>query len=204
MPVSPAPVLPGTSPLPPSGQQPPSRRALRLGALIALPLLAVALVAGQFLLPEALFLVPDLQAQAGSNLGGSEGFAFQGFVYSWTRRQKDPNSGYTAPVSLQNMQSQSKVFHMNTVIIPVVADMPERSERTLAYHNTDNSDIDTLPLSNYIQAIQDARKAGLVPIFELQVLQQDHVFAPDETSANVGAGWSENPSYQSIYDEAMV
>ena len=202
MPVSPAPVLPGTSPLPPSGQHPPSRRALRLGALIAIPLLAVALVVGQMLLPVTLFLVPGLQAQAGSSVGGNEGFAFQGFVYSWSRRQRDANSGYTAPVSLQNLQSEAKTFHMNAVIIPVVADMPERSERTLAWHNTDKSDIDTLPQSSYVQAITDARKAGLVPILELQVLQQDQIDTPDESGSLVGAAWSENPSFQAIYDEA--
>ena len=202
MPVSPAPVLPGTSPLPPSGQQPPSRRALRLGAMIAVPLLAVALVAGQLLLPTALFLVPGLQAQAGTNVGGSEGFSFQGFVYSWTRRETDANSGYTAPVSLENMQSEAKIFHMNAVIIPVVADMPERSERYIAWHNTDKSDVDTLPLSDYVRAIQDARKAGLMPILELQMQLQDPQFVTDESSANVGAGWSESPAGQSIYNEA--
>lgn len=201
MPVSPAPVLPGTSPLPPSGQQPPSRRALRLGALIALPLLVVGLVVGQLALPTALFLVPGLQAQAGTNLGGTGGINFQGFVYSWTRRETDANSGYMAPVSLQNMQSEASVFHMNAVIIPVVADMPERSERYIAFHNTDKSDLDTLPVSNYIRAIQDARKAGLLPILELQMLQQDQVFAPNESSANIGTGWSENPSSQAINDE---
>src|SRR5260221_3556859 len=64
MPLAPAPLLPGTSPLPTPGRRPPDRRAQRLGALAALPTLLVALLAGQFILPHIVFVAPGLQAQA--------------------------------------------------------------------------------------------------------------------------------------------
>ncbi|HEV2458974.1 MAG TPA: hypothetical protein VGS80_11490, partial [Ktedonobacterales bacterium] len=78
MPLSPAPILPGTSPLPEPGKQPPNARARWLGALVALPVLVAALVVGQVLLPNILFLMPGLQAQAGASTPGQGGTAFQG------------------------------------------------------------------------------------------------------------------------------
>lgn len=199
MPFSPTPVLPGTSPLPAPGQHPPSKRALRLGALVALPILALSLVAGQLFLTQLVFIVPSLQAQA-SIINASEGSAqFQGFVYTWTRRDRDANSGYTTPTSLQNLQFEAKTFHMNTVIIPVVANMPARSASYLAWHNKDKSDVDTLPESDYVQAINDARKAGLTPILELQVRQQDTQLSQgDESGSLVGTSWSDEHSTDNI------
>ncbi|MFI5273118.1 MAG: glycoside hydrolase family 113 [Ktedonobacterales bacterium] len=203
MPFSPSPVLPGRSPRPPPGPLPASGVARRLAALIALPVLVVALVVGQIVLPQLLFLVPGLQAQASVNTGGgASGLAFQGFVYPWMRREHDANSGYTASVSLQNMQSQSSTFHMNAVIIPVVANMPERSERYIAWHNTDKFDVDTLPESDYVRAITDARKAGLLPILELQMSQQDNLISlGNESGTLVGTAWSGEPSTAYIQNE---
>src|SRR5262245_39894797 len=127
MPLSPSPLLPGTSPLPVPGRRPPDRRALRLGAFVALPMLLVSLVAGQFLLPRRLFIAPGFQASAGAGSPVSAGgLAFQGFVYPWTRRMS--GGGYNTPASLKNMQSQANTFHMNAVIIPVVGDMANRSD----------------------------------------------------------------------------
>jgi hypothetical protein len=201
MPLSPSPLLPGTSPLPVPGRRPPDRRALRLAALLVMPVLLVSLVGGQFLLPRVLFLAPGLQAVAGSgNPVSAGGSTFQGFVYPWTKRMR--GGGYTTPASLKNMQSQASVFHMNAVIIPVVAGMRHRSESAIDW--TAGKSVDTLPDANYIQAIQDARKAGLVPILELVVKQQDKELsstAPgkiDESSQLIGVGWSPFPSTQSI------
>jgi hypothetical protein len=187
MPLSPAPLLPGTSPVPAPGRRPPDRRALRLGALFALPTLALALVVGQLALPYVLFLAPGLQAQAGGGGTGTGAGNFQGFVFSWSRRQT--GGGYNTPASLQNMRSEVHDFHMNTVIIPVIADMPERSNSAILWHSTDNGNRDTLPDGDYIKAIQDARSAGLVPILELQLRQQDPA-SPNEDPTYIGGTWS--------------
>src|SRR5262249_23217570 len=111
MPLSPSPLLPGTAPLPVPGRRPPDRRALRTGALIALPMLLVSLVSGQFLLPRLLFLEQGFQASIGTSSPVSAGgLAFQGFVYPWTKRMS--GGGYSTPASLKNMQSQASTFHM--------------------------------------------------------------------------------------------
>ncbi|HEU5441587.1 MAG TPA: hypothetical protein VFU88_20050 [Ktedonobacterales bacterium] len=199
MPFSPTPVLPGTSPLPAPGQQPPSKRALRTGALITLPILVLSLVVGQLFLNRLLFLLPSLQAQAGIAVAGAGSAQFQGFVYTWTRRDRDANSGYTSPTSLKNMQSEAKDFHMNTVVIPVVADMPLRNDSYIAWHNKDRNDVDTLPEGDYVQAIKDAQKAGLTPILELQVHQQDVLRSQgDESGSLVGTSWSDSHSSDNI------
>ncbi len=199
MPLSPSPLLPGTSPLPVPGRRPPDRRSLRVGALVALPVLLVSLVVGQFVLPRLLFLAPGLQAVAGaSNPVSAGGVSFQGFVYPWTRRMS--GGGYNTPASLKNMQSQANIFHMNAVIIPVVADMPNRSDSPINW--TAGKSKDTLPDADYEQAIKDARKAGLVPILELVVLQQDPLSksgtSANESSQLVGTGWVSFPSTQTI------
>src|SRR5260221_9462939 len=81
MPLAPAPLLPGTSPLPIPGRRPPDRRAQRLGALAALPTLLVALLAGQFILPHIVFIAPGLQAQASGGCHRSGAGALQGVVF---------------------------------------------------------------------------------------------------------------------------
>lgn len=195
MPLSPAPLLPGTSPLPTPGQRPPERRALGVGALVAVPLLIVLLAGGQFMLPHILFLAPGLLAQTGNSQPGqgTSTAPFQGFTMMWTRRQS--GGGYNTPASLENMKFEAETFHMNSVIIPVVADMPVRSSSTIAWHSTDSADKDTFADNVYVQAITDARKAGLVPILELRVLQQDGLSRTatgiNETSQWVGVGWSD-------------
>ncbi|MGH2514555.1 MAG: hypothetical protein ACRDHP_02780, partial [Ktedonobacterales bacterium] len=198
MPLLPAPVLPGLSPLPDPRGRPPSRRALRTGAFVAIPVLVVLLVVGQLFLPQLLFLLPGLQAQAGStggdNATAASGATFQGFIYNWTRdmaKNAPKGSGYNQPASLQNMQSESGTFHMNTVIIPVVADMTDRSNSSLYWDSSNGNDVSTLSDSDYTDAIHDALKAHLVPILELQVRQHD----PSESGGNesatlVGAGWT--------------
>ncbi len=195
MPLSPAPLLPGTSPIPTPGRRPPDRRALWLGAVAAVPTLILALVVGQLALPYMLFLAPGLQAQAGGGVTGSGADNFQGFVFAWTRRQS--GGGYNTPASLQNMQSEAHDFHMNTVIIPVVADMPQRSDSAIYWHATDKQDVNTLPDADYIQAIQDARKAGLTPILELQLQQEDSV-SPNTDSTYIGETWASLHSTSSI------
>ena len=205
MPLSPAPLMPGTSPLPTPGRRPPGRRALRMGALVAIPLLVVLLAGGQFMLPHILFLAPGLLAQTGNTQQGqlSGDAPFQGFTMMWTRRQT--GGGYDTPASLDNMTFEAKTFHMNTVIIPVVADMPTRSASYIAWHSTDKGDKDTFADSVYIQAINDAHKAGLVPILELQMRQQDQLSSGagglNETSQLVGVVWSELRSNNNIYGE---
>ena len=190
MPLSPAPILPGTSPLPEPGKQPPNTRALRLGALVALPVLAAALVVGQVLLPSMLFLMPGLQAQAGASTPGQAGTAFQGFTFPWPRGSS--GGGYTSPASFENMQSQAKTFHMNAVIIPVYADMPVANDSYIAWHNTDHNDVNTLPQAQYETAIKDARRAGLVPILELVVKQEDLLRDRSNTDGSlIGTVWSE-------------
>lgn len=192
MPLSPAPLLPGTSPLPEPGRRPPDRRALRLGALAMLPALVVTLLAGSFGLPAMGFFVAHLQAQAGAGVPVAGGAQFQGFVYNWTAGQT--GGGYTTPASLTNMQSQANTFHMNAVIIPVVADMPVRSGSNLLWQAGQKGDQDTLPQSDYERAIQDARKAGLLPILELQVRQYDYLSGDDHASTLVGRVWYDSKS----------
>src|SRR5579859_390976 len=197
MPLSPAPLLPGISPLPDPRGRPPSRRSLRIGAFAAIPTLVALLVVGRFFLPQLLFLMPGLQARAGNSGSdtstSSGGATFQGFVYNWTRdmaKNAPKGSGYNQPASLQNLQSESDIFHMNTVIIPVVADMPERSNSPLYWHSSDQNDVSTLSDADYGAAIHDALKAHLVPILELQVRQHDQVENGGNDSATlVGAAW---------------
>jgi hypothetical protein len=193
MPLSPSPLMPGTSPLPTPGRRPPSGRALRTGALLAIPLLVVLLVGGQLMLPRIIFLAPGLLAQTGNSGGQSSNAApFQGFTMQWTRR--NTGGGFDTPASLENMTFEAKTFHMNAVIIPVVADMRIRSAPTIAWHPNDTGNKDTFDDSVYLRAISDARKAGLVPILELQVLQQDPLSTGShgvvETSQLVGVAWS--------------
>src|SRR5262245_51252470 len=109
MPLAPAPIFPGTSPLPPPGQRPPDRRALRLGVLISLPLLLASLGLGQLASTRLLFFGPGLQAQAGGRDPGVSQAPFQGFVFWWTRRLAASASGggYTSPAALQNLKLQA-------------------------------------------------------------------------------------------------
>lgn len=188
MPLSPSPMSPGSSPLPEPGRRPPDRRALGLGTLVMLPALLVALLAGPLGLPTLWSFAGGLQAQTSGGLQNSAGAQFQGFIYSWSASQK--GGGYTTPASLQNMRSQASIFHMNAVIIPVIADMPNRSASTLFWHAGQDANTDTLPESDYIQAIKDARAAGLVPILELQVRQYDLISLPDTSSDLVGKVWA--------------
>lgn len=194
MPLSPAPLLPGTSPIPAPGARPPDRRALRLGALVAVPMLIVTLLAGNFLLPRLLFLAPGFQAQAGGGDAGATGGGFQGFVYSWSRQDSQTyqsqnlQGGYTTPASLANMQFEAQNFHMNAVIIPVIADMPERNNSPLYWHVSDGANVDTLADSDYEKAITDAQKAGLTPILQLEVHQFDT--AGDDGPGYVGSLWA--------------
>ncbi len=205
MPLSPSPLLPGTSPIPAPGRRPPGRRALSMGALVAIPLLIVLLAGGQFILPRVLFLAPGILAQTGNSPSGQAGNSapFQGFTMTWMRRQT--GGGFDTSASLDNMTFEARTFHMNSVIIPVVADMPTRSASYLAWHPNDNGDKDTFDDSVYIRAINDAKKAGLVPILELQVLQQDVLSTTahgiDETSQLVGVAWSNLPSKYNIAGE---
>ncbi|HKT39744.1 MAG TPA: hypothetical protein VJR48_15315, partial [Ktedonobacterales bacterium] len=100
MPLSPSPLLPGTSPLPAPGRRPPGRRALSMGAVVAIPLLVVLLAGGQFVLPHILFLAPGMLAQTGNSPNGqlSNSAPFQGFTMMWTRRQT--GGGYDTSASL--------------------------------------------------------------------------------------------------------
>ncbi len=207
MPLSPSPLLPGTSPLPTPGRRPPGRRALGIGALVAIPTLIALLAGGQFLLPHILFLTPGLFAQMGnSSQQGqqSSGAPFQGFVMDWSRRQS--GGGFDTPASLDNMKFEAETFHMNSVIIPVIAEMPTRSASDIAWRPSDPGDKDTFDDSVNIQAITDARKAGLVPILELQVRQQDQLSRTlngiNETSQLVGVAWSDYPSKSTIYGQS--
>jgi Glycoside Hydrolase Family 113 len=205
MPLSPSPLLPGTSPLPPLGRRPPGRRALSMGALVAIPLLVALLAGGQFVLPHLLFLAPGMLAQTGNSQSGqlSNSAPFQGFAMTWTRRQT--GGGFDTSASLDNMTFEAQTFHMNTVIIPVVADMPIRSGSTIAWHSNDKGNKDTFDDSFYIRAINDAKKAGLVPILELQLRQQDQLSTVrggiDESSQWIGVAWSNLTSKYNIYGE---
>ncbi len=193
MPLTPSPLIPGTSPMPNPGQQPPNKRALRLGALLTVPILVGLLAAGQALLPRILFLAPGLQAQANGSAanGGGSTATFQGFVYPWTHDMT--GGGYTSTISPQNLKSEAHDFHMNAVIIPVVAEMPYRDDSTLLWHSTDQGDRFTLSDSDYQQAIDDAKKAGLVPILELKVYQDDK-FSPSIGPQYVGWFWAYSAS----------
>ena len=192
MTLAPAPLLPGHSPLPVPGEQPADRRALRLGAVVATVVLAMALIAGQFSLTRLVFLAPGLLAHAATNQGGTQTALFQGFTYLWTQTDQNqhPKGGFSSPASLQNMQSEVHDFHMNTVVIPVYADMPDDNSPTLYWHATDKfANLDTLSDLDYSRAIDDARKAGLEPILELEVAQYDPTRAPDTRPLYVGENW---------------
>lgn len=192
MTLAPAPLLPGHSPLPTPGERPADRRALRMGALVATTTLVVALVAGQLSLNRLLFLTPGLLARAATNQGGTQSAAFQGFTYLWTKANQDQNTsaGFNSPASLVNMRSEATDFHMNTVVIPVFADMPSMNQSTLYWHASDNfAQLDTLPDLDYLKAIDDARKAGLEPIVELEVRQYDPQKTPDTRPLYVGENW---------------
>lgn len=196
-----APILPGTSPLPPSGQRPPDRRALRVATLITLPILLISLLLGQLTLPRLVFFGPGLQAEAGGLEPGVASTQFQGFVYWWTRRQATDTTrlAFTSPGGLQNLRLQANTFHMNTVIIPVVADMPRRSEGVISFDPKDTANKDTLTDDDYKAVIEAARKAGLVPILELVLRQQDPGSKRldgtlDESSELVGKAWYNTPS----------
>jgi hypothetical protein len=162
---------------------------------MAVPLLLGALVLGSVALPRLLFIAPMLQAQAG---GGRQagGGAFQGFTYLWTARMS--GGGYTSPDSAKNLKNEATTFHMNSVIIPVYADMAERSASALAWHPGDSGDQDTLAESEYVQAIKDARAAGLTPILELEVRQQDSLSNHDESAYWVGKAWFDQGSSDSF------
>ncbi|HEX9037044.1 MAG TPA: hypothetical protein VF808_08660 [Ktedonobacterales bacterium] len=188
----PSPFAPGASPLPEPGRRPPDGKALRLGALLALPALVVAMLAGPLGLPGIFSWVGGFQAQTGTSLQNTATAQFQGFVFNWSATDK--GGGYTSPASLQNMRSQASLFHMNAVIIPVIADMPNRGASKLLWHAGQNADIDTLPESDYEQAIKDARTAGLVPILELQVRQYDQSSNGDTSADLVGKIWANTRS----------
>ncbi len=192
MPLSPAPMLPGSSPLPEPGRRPPDRRALRIGALVAVPTLIVGLVVGHFALLPLAFLTSGLQTQASSNpntTAGGGSSLFQGYVDNWSRR--DSGGGFTTPISLTNMASQVTLFHMNTVLIPVYADMPVRDGSELDWHSTDSNSVNALPESDIVQAIKDALHAGLVPILELEVRQQDTSLSTSDSPTLIGKIWSQ-------------
>jgi hypothetical protein len=190
MPLSPSPLLPGVSPLPAPGAQPPSAGARRLAVAISLPLLVGLLVIGQVFQPQILFLAPGLQQQAQVSGQGQADASFQGFQYPWDAvQQKIGTGGYSTPMSLQNMKSQAHDFHMNAVIIPIYADMPDPNDGYIAWRPTDKSDVHTLPDDDYIKAIKDAKSAGLLPILELEVLQESSA-TTSESPAFIGASWS--------------
>jgi hypothetical protein len=207
MPLSPSPLMPGTSSFPDPGRRPPNGRALRLGALLTLPLLLIALLAGPFGLPALWRVVGGFNAQINGGLPGAGGAQFQGFVYTWSAQMK--GGGYTQPASLQNMQTQANWFHMNAVIIPVVADMPNRDQSCLTWvaaqkincSGTSFTNKDTLPESDYEQAIKDARTAKLIPILELQVVQ----YGPtaDHSSDLVGRVWANARSSVNVAGTAV-
>lgn len=200
MPLSPAPLLPGHSPLPNPGERPADRRALRVGAVVAIVLLVAILVPANMFLTKLVFFAPGLLAHASANENGAAGgAAFQGFIFDWSLRSSG-KGGYTTPASLTNMRAEAHDFHMNTVVIPVYADMPSRDSSTIYWHASDNyANLDTLPDSDYIQAIQDAHRAGLEPVLELELRQQDIDEKPDERAKFIGDAWYNQPSNQTIY-----
>src|SRR5690348_18370508 len=102
MPLAPAPLLPGTSPLPTPGRQPPTPRALRISVLLSLPLLLLALLGGQALLPRILFLAPSLEARAGvAGPGLTSRAALQGRGGTWRGNDSSslPQGGFETPIS---------------------------------------------------------------------------------------------------------
>jgi hypothetical protein len=167
---------------------------MRIGAILSVVILIVTLGGGQLLFTRILFIGPALQSQVNSSTNSSGIAAFQGFVFPWTRDLT--GGGYTTPASFANMQSEATTFHMNSVIIPVVADMPYRDDSGLLWQSSDKGNIHTLPDSNYEQAISDAKRAGLVPILELQVRQEDPLSSGSESSQYVGEFWSDFASTQ--------
>jgi hypothetical protein len=200
MPLSPAPLTPGLTPLPNPSERPANRRTLLLGAIVGLLALAGSLVAGQLALTRLVFVAPALLARASSDQGASSTATnFQGFNYLWTKRSQGPG-GYSTPASLQNLQSEARDFHMNTVVIPVIADMPKRSSSEFYWHTTDKyASLDILPDTDYVKAIEDARKAGLEPVIDLQVKQQSVESGGDDRAKYVGWSWYGLPSNQSLF-----
>jgi hypothetical protein len=162
------------------------------------------LVLGQVTLPWVVFFGPGLQAEAGGRDPSVGAAPFQGFVYWWTRRMTvDPSTngvgGYTSAASLANLKLQADTFHMNVVIIPVVADMPYRSDSIISWDASDPTigkyDLDTFDDKTYLQAIDDARKAGLIPVLELVIRQQSKVSNGDESAELVGRAWDLQSTY---------
>ena len=51
------------------------------------------------------------------------------------------------------------------------------------------ADLDTLPDLDYLKAIDDARKAGLEPVIELEVKQYDQTKTPDTRPLFIGENW---------------
>ena len=203
MPLSPSPLLPGHSPLPKLGERPADRRALRVGALVAIVTLAVVLIPAYLYQIPLVFLAPGLLAKAGDDQATIGSTAFQGFSYLWTRRSTG-QGGYTSAASLANLRSEASTYHMNTVVIPVVADMPNRDDSVLNWHATDSASLDMLSDADYIQAISDARKAGLEPILELMVKQQDIQSEGSEDARFVGEEWYNQVSSQTLYINGPV
>lgn len=204
MPLSPSPLMPGHSPLPSPGERPADRRALRLGAFVAMLTLVAVLLTSNLFLVRLVFLTPGLLANASSGQGvGSGGPAFQGFSYIWTKRSGG-GGGFSNPASLQNMRSEHDDFHMNTVVIPIVADMPFRSRSTLLWNPGDHNTLDTLSDKDYVQAASDAQRAGLEPIFELVVKQQDQLNVPSEDPRFVGFSWFGLRSNQYIQSDGVA
>ena len=200
MPLSPAPLIPGHSPLPNPGERPADRRALRVGAIVAIIMLVAVLVPANIFLTKLVFFTPGLLARASDNGGGAGATAaFQGFIFDW-RRRSDGQGGYSTPASLANMRSEVRDFHMNTVVIPIYADMPNPNDSAFYWRESDNyTDLDTLSDNDYIQAIKDARTAGLEPILELEVREQYKDLKPDERALYIGDSWYSQPSNQAIY-----
>ncbi len=204
MPLSPSPLLPGHSPLPRLGERPADRRALRVGALVAIITLLVVLVPGDLLQTRLVFLAPGLLAHAVDDQGALGASGFQGFSFVWTRRSTG-QGGYTSAASLANLRSEAASYHMNTVVIPVVADMPGRDDSVLDWHPTDQyAQLDMLSDADYIQAISDARKAGLEPILELVVKQQDIQSEGSQDARYVGEEWYNQTSAQTLYINGSV
>jgi|SRR5579884_3906831 len=196
MPLSPAPVYPGTSPLTPPGQQPANRRAQRAAVVVSLGLLAGLVLAGQLLLPRLLFIAPGLQAQAAASQPGQGGTTFQGFVFPYDRTSS--GGGYDDKASLQNMHSQASIFHMNAVIIPVVADQPDSLDSRISWSGGDSDNVHTLGDDQYTKAIHDAKQAGLVPILELQLRADDNAALEADSSTVIGTSWAEVQSDRDV------
>lgn len=188
-----SPVFPGAAPLPDPRECPPNARSRATGAFTALATFVALVALGTFFLPQLAFFVPLLQAQAGGSSLAQSSATFQGFSYPWSRAET--GGGYTTSASAANLRSEASIFHMNAVLIPIIADMPVRSAAYIAWHPSDAHDIDTLPDSDYLKAIKDARAAGLMPILELEVRQQDsQLSGSSTTSQDVGFAWFDSAS----------